>query len=141
MVGSNPNAAEAAGVNVKRTFVIAMGLSAAFIGLASANQSLSSTRSLTAGSHSNIGFDAITVALLGGSSAPGVLLAGLLFGAFQAGGAAMQVVGLSPEVLRIIEGSIVLFIAAPPLIRAIFRLPSPDQRPKPKRKNGGSDEH
>jgi simple sugar transport system permease protein len=141
MVGSNPDAAEAAGVNVKRTFVIAMGLSAAFIGLASANQSLSSTRSLTAGSHSNIGFDAITVALLGGSSAPGVLLAGLLFGAFQAGGAAMQVVGLSPEVLRIIEGSIVLFIAAPPLIRAIFRLPSPNQRPKPKRKRGGSDEH
>jgi general nucleoside transport system permease protein len=140
MVGSNPDAAQAAGVNVKRTFVIAMALSAAFIGLASANQSLSSSRGLTAGSHSNIGFDAITVALLGGSSAPGVLLAGLLFGAFQAGGAAMQVVGLSPEVLRIIEGSIVLFIAAPPLIRAIFRLPSPDRKPKPKRKKGGSDE-
>jgi len=65
------------------------------------------------------------VALLGGSSAPGILLAGLLFGAFSAGAPSMQVVGVSPEVLGIVQGAIVLFIAAPPLIRALFRLPKP----------------
>jgi simple sugar transport system permease protein len=48
-----------------------------------------------------------------------------LFGAFKAGAPAMQVLGVSPEVLGIVQGAIVLFIAAPPLIRAIFRLPPP----------------
>lgn len=123
MVGANPSAAEAAGVNPKRMLIVAMSLSAAFIGLAAANQTLMVDRAIAPSSHSDIGFDAITVALLGGSSAFGVLLAGLLFGAFEAGGPAMQIAGTSPEVLKIIEGSIVLFIAAPPLIRAIFRLP------------------
>jgi simple sugar transport system permease protein len=80
---------------------------------------------VTPSSHAGIGFDAITVALLGGSSAPGILLAGLLFGAFKAGAPAKQVIGVSPEVLGIVQGAIVLFIAAPPLIRAIFGLPKP----------------
>jgi simple sugar transport system permease protein len=54
-----------------------------------------------------------------------VLLAGLLFGAFKAGSAAIQLEGISPDVLGIVQGAIVLFVAAPPLIRAIFRLPPP----------------
>jgi general nucleoside transport system permease protein len=125
MVGHNPDAARTAGINVGRTYVIAMGLSAAFVGVAAGNQALGTDTGVIPSSHANIGFDAITVALLGGSSAPGILLAGLLFGAFKAGSAGMQVIGISPEVLGIIQGSIVLFIAAPPLIRAIFRLPPP----------------
>jgi hypothetical protein len=72
-----------------------------------------------------LNFDAITVALLGGSTATGVLMAGLLFGAFKAGSSAIQIEGISPDVLGIVQGAIVLFIAAPPLIRAIFRLPPP----------------
>ncbi len=52
-------------------------------------------------------------------------MAGLLFGAFKAGAPSMQVIGISPEVLGIVQGAIVLFIAAPPLIRALFRLPKP----------------
>jgi simple sugar transport system permease protein len=124
-VGFNPSAAKTAGINVERTFVLAMGLSAAFVGIAAANQALSSTGGVTPTSHAGIGFDAITVALLGGSSASGVLLAGLLFGAFKAGSSAIQIAGISPDVLGIVQGAIVLFIAAPPLIRAIFRLPPP----------------
>jgi general nucleoside transport system permease protein len=54
-----------------------------------------------------------------------VLLAGLLLGAFKAGSASIQAAGISPDVLGIVQGAIVLFIAAPPLIRAIFRLPPP----------------
>ena len=124
-VGFNPSAARTAGINVERTYILALGLSAAFVGIAAANQALSSTGGVTPTSHAGIGFDAITVALLGGSSASGVLLAGLLFGAFKAGSSAIQIVGISPDVLAIVQGAIVLFIAAPPLIRAIFRLPPP----------------
>lgn len=125
MVGHNPDAARAAGVNVERTYILAMGLSAAFVGVAAANQSLGTAIGVTPSTHANIGFDAITVALLGGSNAPGILLAGLLFGAFKAGAPSMQVLGVSPEVLGIVQGAIVLFIAAPPLIRMLFRLPKP----------------
>ena len=125
MVGFNPDAAKTAGINVNRTYVLAMALSAAFVGVAGANQALGTAIGVTPSSHAGIGFDAITVALLGGSSAPGILLAGLLFGAFKAGAPAMQVIGVSPEVLGIVQGAIVLFIAAPPLIRAIFGLPKP----------------
>jgi general nucleoside transport system permease protein len=124
-VGFNASAARTAGINVESTFVLALGLSAAFVGIAAANQALSSTGGVTPTSHAGIGFDAITVALLGGSSAQGILLAGLLFGAFKAGSSAIQIEGISPDVLGIVQGAIVLFIAAPPLIRAIFRLPPP----------------
>jgi general nucleoside transport system permease protein len=122
-VGFNPSAARTAGIKVERTYILALALSAAFVGVAGANQALSATGGVSPTSHSNIGFDAITVALLGGSTAPGVLLAGLLFGAFKAGGASIQAAGISPDVLGIVQGAIVLFIAAPPLVRAIFRLP------------------
>lgn len=123
MVGHNPQAAEASGVSVKRITVVAMLLSAAFMGLVGANQVLGNQGSVSASAHAGIGFDAITVALLGGSSAPGIVLAGLLFGAFKAGSPAIQAAGVSADVLTIVQASIVLFIAAPPLIKALFRLP------------------
>lgn len=122
-VGFNPSASKTSGIRVEGTYVLALALSAAFVGVAGANQALSATGGVTPTSHSNIGFDAITVALLGGSTAPGVLMAGILLGAFKAGGASIQAAGISPDVLNIVQAAIVLFIAAPPLIRAIFRLP------------------
>jgi ABC-type uncharacterized transport system permease subunit len=123
MVGHNASAARAAGINVETTYIWAMAASAAFIGVAAANQGLTVIGGLTPSIHANIGFDAITVALLGGSRPLGIFAAGLVFGAFKAGGPAMQVIGISPEVLGIVQALIVLFIAAPPLIRALFRLP------------------
>lgn len=128
MVGHNANAARAAGISVERTYVWAMAASAAFIGIAAANQGLGETGGLTSSIQANIGFDAITVALLGGSRAGGVVVAGLVFGAFKAGSPSMQIMGVSPEVLGIIQALIVLFIAAPPLIRAIFHLPKPEAK-------------
>jgi simple sugar transport system permease protein len=127
MVGHNPAAARTAGVNVELTFILAMAASGAFVGLAAANQALGARAGMTPDVDGTIGFDAITVALLGSSTAPGVLLAGLLFGAFKAGAPAMQVIGLSPEITGVVQGFIVLFIAAPPLVRTIFRLPPPQK--------------
>lgn len=125
MVGHNANAARAAGIKVESTFVWAMAVSAAFIGLAAANQALSNPGGITTSLNADIGFDAITVALLGGNSAKRIAAAGLLFGAFKAGSPAMQVVGVSPEILGVVQALIVLFIAAPPLIKAMLRLPEP----------------
>jgi simple sugar transport system permease protein len=125
MVGHNPSAARAAGIKVETTFVWALAISAGFSGLAAANQGLSVDGGLTTSIEAGIGFDAITVALLGGSRAGGVVMAGMLFGAFKAGSATMQVAGVSPEVLGVVKALIVLFIAAPPIIRAFYRLPVP----------------
>ena len=125
MVGHNPSAARAAGIKVESTFIIALAISAGFAGLAAANQGLSVDGGLTTSIEAGIGFDAITVALLGGSRAGGVVMAGLLFGAFKAGSSNMQVAGVSPEVLSVVKALIVLFIAAPPIIRALYRLPLP----------------
>jgi simple sugar transport system permease protein len=133
-VGLNPDAARASGINVKRVYVVAMVLSGLFVGLAGVNQALGRSGGFTPSIDSGIGFDAITVALLGGSSAGGVLLAGLLFGAMKAGGPAMQVADVAPEVLVVIQSLIVLFVAAPPLIRAIFRLPKPRRVDTPRAK-------
>ena len=125
MVGHNASAARAAGIKVENTFVWALAISAGFAGLAAANQGLSINGGLTTSIEAGIGFDAITVALLGGSRAGGIVMAGLLFGAFKAGSSAMQVSGVSPDVLGVVKALIVLFIAAPPIIRAIYRLPKP----------------
>lgn len=126
MVGLNPDAARTAGVNVPRAIIIAMLLSGAFVGVAAVNQALGRDGNFGPAIDAGIGFTAITVALLGGSRAIGVLFAGLLFGALQAARPAMQVVDVSPEILGVIQGLIVLFIAAPPLVKAILPfLPAP----------------
>lgn len=122
-VGENPHAAATAGMSVPRLYVTAMAASAAFVGFAGANQVLGSRTGVTPTVDSGIGFDGITVALLGGGGAVGILFAGLLFAAMKAGGPAMQIADVSPEVMVVVQGVIVLFIAAPPLVRAIFRLP------------------
>lgn len=126
-VGFNPSAARTAGINVERTTIITMALSGAFLGLAGATQVLGrATNGYTPDVDAGIGFDAITVALLGGNHPVGIVLAGLLFGALKAGSFPMQVTENIPiDIVAVIQGLIVLFIAAPPLIRAIFRLPQP----------------
>ncbi|MEJ3403564.1 ABC transporter permease [Rathayibacter sp. YIM 133350] len=126
-VGENPNAARVAGINVPRMYVYAMLISGALVGLAGVAQVLGTvTTGFSAGIDAGIGFDAITVALLGRSTPWGIFIAGLLFGAFKAGGFSMQAAeGVPIDIILVVQSLIVLFIAAPPLVRAIFRLPAP----------------
>ena len=126
-VGENPNAAKVAGISVQRMYVYAMLFSGGLVGLAGINQVLGTTTSgFGAGIDSGIGFDAITVALLGRSRPWGVFAAGILFGAFKAGSFSMQAAeGVPIDIVLVVQSLIVLFIAAPPLVRAIFRLPAP----------------
>jgi simple sugar transport system permease protein len=125
-VGYNPNAAKNAGMKVDNIFMYGMIISGAFCGLAGTSQVLVGGTGMGDGVASTFGFDAITVALLGRSKPLGTLLSALLFGALRAGGYVMQSkTGTPIDVVQIIQSVIVMFIAAPPLVRAIFHLPKP----------------
>lgn len=135
-VGENPHAARAAGVNVKRIIFYAMAFAGALAGLAGINQiSGTITTGFGSGIDAGIGFDAITVALLGRSKAWGVFAAGILFGALKAGSFTMQISEDIPvDIVVVVQALIVLFIAAPPLIRTIFFLPKDDSELSPRRR-------
>ena len=122
-IGANPDAARAAGMDVGRNYVLAMLLAGGLAGLAGASVVLGTDFTLTPGIYGTYGFDAITVALLGRGNPYGVVLASLLYGALHAGGVQMQAATQTPvDIVAVIESLIVLFIAAPPLVRAIFHL-------------------
>ncbi|MFK4805604.1 ABC transporter permease [Microbacterium sp. ZW CA_36] len=127
-VGENPHAARASGISVQRMYIYAMLFAGGLAGLAGMNQIQGS---VTAGFDglidAGIGFDAITVALLGRSRAWGVFAAGILFGALKAGSFTMQASqGIPVDIVLVVQSLIVLFIAAPPLVRTIFFLPKTD---------------
>jgi simple sugar transport system permease protein len=131
-VGENPAAARVAGIDVKRMTIYSMLVGGALLGLAGVTQVLGTTTTgFDDGIDAGVGFDAITVALLGRSTPLGVLGASILFGAFRAGGATMQASqGVPIEIVQVVQALIVLFIAAPPLVRAVFRLPQPGSQPR-----------
>jgi general nucleoside transport system permease protein len=119
--GENPDAARYAGMKSGLIIVAAMASAGALAGLAGANQVLGVLDRASPGFSAGIGFDAIAVALMGRSHPVGVLFAGLLFGALEAGGRQMQVdAGVSIDLIGIIQALIIVFIAAPLLVRAIF---------------------
>ncbi|WP_313355423.1 ABC transporter permease [Microbacterium sp.] len=126
-VGENPSAARVAGIDVGRMYFVVMLIAGALVGIAGVSQVLGTeVRGFSGGIDAGIGFDAITVALLGRSSPIGILFAGVLFGAFKTGGFTMQSSqGIPVEIILVVQSLIVLFIAAPPLVRAIFGLPQP----------------
>jgi ABC-type uncharacterized transport system permease subunit len=126
-VGENPNAARVAGISVPRMYIYGMLISGALVGLAGVSQVLGTTTTgFSSGIDAGIGFEAITVALLGRSRPWGVFAAGILFGALKAGGFSMQAAqGVPIDIVLVVQSLIVLFIAAPPLVRSIFRLPTP----------------
>jgi general nucleoside transport system permease protein len=134
-VGENPRAARVAGMSVPWLTVWAMVISGALVGIAGSYQVQGAlTTGFTSNIDAGIGFDAITVALLGRSKPWGVFWAALLFGALKSGGYAMQAAnGVPIDIVSVIQALIVLFIAAPPLVRAIFRIPQPGARRRTKR--------
>ena len=124
-LGHNPNASRVAGINIGLNYVLVMAVSGALAGLAGTSQILGTEGFLTTGVAASFGFDAITVALLGRNNPIGVLASGILFGGLRAGAVTMQAnQGVPIDIVFIVQSMIVLFIAAPPLVRAIFRLPN-----------------
>ena len=122
-VGASPSAARSAGINVERVWVLSFLIAGGLAGLSASTIVQGQTAPLTFNSYGTYGFDGITVALLGRARPLGVVLAGLLFGALNAGGTVMEAAtGVPADVTNVIEALIVLLVAAPPRIRALFRL-------------------
>ena len=122
-VGANAHASRTAGMSVAKVYTLAMLLAGALAGLAATMQVLGNQNSLSPTLPGSIGFDAITVALLGRASPLGTVLAGLLFGAMSVGGVAMQAsAGTPKELTDVLQALIVLFVAAPALVKGILHI-------------------
>ena len=122
-IGKNPNAARVAGINVERNWVLVMLFAGGLAGLAAAAVIQGTDFQLTGTAFGTYGIDAITVALLGRGKPGGVVWAALLFGALYAGAPGMEsVTGTPGSIVEVLQALIVMFVAAPPLIRTMYRL-------------------
>lgn len=124
-VGANPSGGRYAGMKVSKNIILAMILSGALCGLAGANEVLGVNHNLAMAFSSGYGFDSIALALLGNNQPLGVVLASLLFGTLRNGATRMQVVsGIPIDIISILQAIILALIAAPAIIRTIYRLRS-----------------
>jgi simple sugar transport system permease protein len=135
--GANPNAARYAGINTGRWIIITMSLSGALAGLAGTNEVLGVNHNLAMAFSSGYGFDSIALALLGRSHPLGVVLASILFGTLRSGARRMQVVsGIPIDIVSVIMAMILAFMAAPAIIRTIYRLRQPAEAAEEVRVSG-----
>ena len=140
VLGLNQQAGRYAGMSVPALITLAMALAGGLAGLAGANQIMGlEPFKASPDLAGTVGFDAITVALLGRSHPVGVLWAALLFGALKAGGREMQGAAQIPlDLVVVLQALIVIFVAAPALVRAVFRMKGASERPTQLTKGWGS---
>lgn len=125
-VGANPNAARYAGMNITVVTIAAMSLSGALAGMTGANEVLGVNYNLALAFSAGYGFDAIALALLGKNHPGGVVLAALLFGFLRSGALGMQLeAGIPIDIISVLQALVLAFIAAPAIIRTIYRLKQP----------------
>jgi simple sugar transport system permease protein len=122
-VGTNPNAALYAGINVNRIIILAMALSGAFAGIAAASEVSGTNQFFQPGTFAFIGFDGIAIALLARANPIAIIPASLLWGSLLAGAPLMQLeAGVSIDVVRIIQSMVLLFVAADAIVRYVFHI-------------------
>jgi general nucleoside transport system permease protein len=122
--GQNPSAAEYAGIRPKREYVLSMMIAGGLAGLAGTIEVQGLSRVLTEGFNSGYGFDAIAVSLLAFNNPLAVIPSAFIFGALRIGGDFLQIrAGLSVHVVSILRALILLFVAAPAIIRFLYRIP------------------
>jgi ABC-type uncharacterized transport system permease subunit len=122
-VGANPDAARYAGMRPRWLIVLTMTLAGLLAGAAGAGQVLGVTHIMTASFGTTVGFDAIAVALLARANPYGIFFAALLFGGMRAGAGLMQIeAGVPPELIDVLQATILLFLVAGPVLRRVFRL-------------------
>jgi simple sugar transport system permease protein len=128
-VGLNPDAAQYAGINVKRTIILTMLFSGALAGLAGAIEVTGLNYRHELGFSIGYGYDAIAIALLGKSHPLGVVLAAILFAAMRNGATRMQFLTQMPvDLISMIQAFILLFVAADAIIRFIYRIRARSER-------------
>ena len=126
-VGFNPTAARYAGMSIATSTVLAMTISGGLAGLAGTSVVLGVTHSLTFGISGGFGFDGIAIALMAGSRPRGIIFASLLFGALRAGSTPMQsITGIPIDLVVVIQAFVIMFVAAPALVRGIYRIRVPE---------------
>jgi simple sugar transport system permease protein len=122
-VGLNPHAARYAGIKVARIAILTMIISGILAGIGGAIETQGVVGRYQPGFNIGLGFDGITVALLGKTHPFGILPAGLLVGALKAGASQMQFsAGVAKEITDVIQALILFFIAADVIIRSLLRL-------------------
>lgn len=124
--GFNMTAARYAGMSAGGSTMLAMALSGALSGIGGGFMVIGTVGQLSPDLSGGIGFTAIALALLAGLRPSGVVMAGLLFGALTNGGKLMGVQsGIPQDVLGFIMAVVIMFVAAPGLIRGIWRIKQP----------------
>ncbi|MEF9960669.1 MAG: ABC transporter permease [Niameybacter sp.] len=122
-VGMNSTAAETAGIKIGKIMMIAMFISGAIAGLAGAGQVLGVDRRFIDGFSPGYGFDGIAVAALAADNPIGVIFAGIIFGALRAGSMVLnRTTNIPTDFVNVIQALVVLFVAAPMLVKAILRI-------------------
>ncbi len=126
-VGFNPSAARYAGMSIAASTILAMMISGGLAGLAGTSIVLGITRSMTSGISPGFGFDGIAIALMARSRPRGIIFASLLFGALRAGATPMQsATGIPIDLVVVIQALVIMFVAAPALVRGIYRIRVPE---------------
>ena len=132
-VGFNRYGAEYGGINVNKSILQSMAIAGLIAGLAGAIQVMGVSHNISVlAAQEGYGFDGIAVALIANSNPIGVIFSGLLFGAFKYGGTKMQAIGAPSEVVNIVIGSIVYFIALSSVLKMLY------DKMKEKRNKGGN---
>ncbi|MFB9658335.1 ABC transporter permease [Glycomyces mayteni] len=124
-VGFNEHAAATAGMRIGSTYTTTMTAAGALAGLGGAALALGvSSGGITTNTALDYGFSGITVALLGRANPGGIVASALLFGALKAGALSAQP-DVPVDISTLLQATIVLFIAAPALVKAILHLRTP----------------
>ncbi|MBA2701638.1 MAG: ABC transporter permease [Chloroflexi bacterium] len=121
--GFNLTAARYAGMSASGSIILAMAISGGLAGLGGSVEVIGTVGQMSNDLSSGFGFNAIALALLAGNRPAGVVAAALLFGALRTGGGLMQVkTGIPLDLLFFIQALVIMFVAAPALVRSIFRI-------------------
>ena len=139
-VGANKFAAEYGGINVNRSILTALAISGALAGLGGALQLMGmGSRISVFSSQEGFGFAGIVVALIGCSNPYGVLIAGLFYGALMYGGSKLNLVGAPTQLINVIVGTVVFFIAISVIFENLKRI-KPRARRKAQAAKSGEEE-
>ena len=128
-VGFNPHASKYSGIKSQTITILALTISGAIAGLAGASEMLGVTFRQTQALSTGYGFDAIAIALLAKNHPLGIIFSSMLFGFMRHGSRVMQLKTQIPiDIISILQSFIILFIAAPAIIRTIYRLKDPAEK-------------
>ena len=128
-VGVNKFGAEYGGINVNRSILTALAISGAMAGLAGALQLMGMGNRISVfSSQEGFGFAGIVVALMGCSNPFGVFVAGLFYGALTYGGSKLNLVGAPTQLISVVIGTVVFFIAISVIFQNLKYLKKPSGR-------------